>query len=379
MEDMFKVRGTLKNPSGGALPELLLVIVDEDAMDEDDLLGLGMIEPDGAFKLSFLGSEFRQDAFEMESTPDLKLIVSAKFDGTFKPIFVRSFGDVDWDGGEADLGAIPLAGVNFASLKPIPDVEAIPGVTRRAERLEIDSAMARECIAEVGPIVERLTGWRGLLDGLKGDVGCSLSSYMLREAFAAEGIDPTSTSARLNKKLTELLAAPGAGCALYDPHVHTVIINRSIMKHVGIEALKVICGHELVHVGQFKHTPGLKAYNLAQLRTMLSAEVDMKELPLQASYMIELEGYAHYIEQDFLKKRYYPMSAMIYHASTFEHMIQAVLKASMDEVGTAQAAKANQYSEGIERYRARQVGDQPGRFSMDVGKLYKGAAFVPQG
>lgn len=370
MEDLFTLKGTFTHPSGH-LPELLLAIVDEDAMDEDDLLGLGIVGPEGAFSVSFLGSEFRQDAFEMEETPDIKIVVSLKMDGAFKPVFVQVFDELDWSSRQADLGQIDLGRVNFQAPEPLADEEALPGVNKRAKRLDIDDAMVRECVTEVAPIVEHLTGWRGLLDGLKIEVADSLAPYMMRETLRAQGKEPSSAEARITAALADLVQAPGAGCALYDPHIHTLVVNRSIMEQAGLDALKIMCGHELVHVGQFKNTPGLTAHNLHHLQAMGTTMINasQEEFATVGAYMIELEGYAKYIESDFLHKKFYSMATLMYHASVFEQLVQALLTSLSEGVSADQNAKANQYSEGLERYRKRQVGEIPARFELDVASL----------
>jgi len=378
MSDTFWLQGRLCDAQGSAAPGLFLAIVDQDMLDEDDLIGLGKTRDDGSFELSFRGSEFRQDFLESEATPDLYVVASIMIDGALKAIFQRSFPAIRWSSGRADLGDITMEGVDLAQPTPLPGVDATPGYKKRAARLDIDNALVAHCTAEVAPIVEQLTGWRGLLDGLKFEVADSLAPYMLREAMAAEGVAAGSMEAKFASFFMDLAAGPGAGCAMYDPHIHTIIINETIMGQVGIEALKIICGHELVHVGQFKHTPGLKAYNLAHLRSMSldPAKVDHEELAKRAAYMLELEGYAKYIEADFLQKQYYPLGLMSYHASTWEQILRALMAMTVDGTEEGREVKASQYTDGLARYRSRQIGDQPARFQLDIRSLYRGEEFA---
>jgi hypothetical protein len=379
MDNIFKLKGTLKSAEGEAAPGLLVAIVDEDALDDDDLIGVGKTDAAGSFHLSFLGSEFRQDALEVEETPDIKIVVSAFLDGTAKAIFQRSFPDLSWATREVDLGEIVLDGVNLREPVPLPDVAPAPGADKRAAHLHIDDELVRYCLAEVAPLVERLTGWSNLLEGLKVEVAPSLAPTMIREPLIGAGKDPTDLAAKMTAFVTDLMQGPGAGCALYDAHTHTVIFNSSILEQVNLEGLKVMCGHELVHVGQFKYTPGLREYNLAHLRGMIAgaATETPEESTRKMAYMTELEGYAKYIESDFLQDRFYPLALLVYNPSITENVVRAILAAAAPEPVDPKASKAAQYLDGRELYRKRQQGDAPARFQMDVATLYNGAAFAP--
>ena len=379
MDDLFRLKGTLTGSAGKALPGLLVAIVDEDELDGDDLIGVGTTDAAGSFHLSFLGSEFRQDALEIEETPDLKIVVSTLIEGVFKPIFQRSFPDLSWETRQVDLGEVVLEGVNTEQPVPLVDVVPAPGVDKRAAHLHLDNDLVRYCLAEVAPLVERLTGWSNLLDDLAVEVAPSLAPYMLREPLIGAGRDPTGLGAKVTAFVTDFVQGPGAGCALYDAHTHTIIFNSSLLSQVNLEGLKVMCGHELVHVGQFKNTPGLREYNLAHLRGMIAdaenedAEVARKKM----AYMVELEGYAKYIESDFLQDRFYRMALLVYNPSITENVIRAILAAAVPEPVNPKDSKAAQYLEGRELYRKRQEGDMPARFEMDVSTLYGGAAFAP--
>ncbi|MCP4442934.1 MAG: hypothetical protein GY810_28850 [Aureispira sp.] len=380
MEDIFKLKGKLLDTKQNKLANYFVAIADDDWLDGDDLIGLGATDENGEFKVSFLGSEFRQDMFEDEAFPDVVIVVSAMFGKERKAIFTKTFADLKWEGKTAGLGDIILEGVDLENPKALDGVEAIPGGNKRGERLDIDDDMVRNCLVEVAPIVEHLTGWKGLLDDLKVEVADSLAPYMLRESLIADGIDPNSATAKFSAFFADFAQGPGAGCGLYDPHIHTLVINRKIMSQVGIEGLKIICGHELVHVGQYKYTPGLKAYNLNHLRSMSvnPESFDPEEAQAKAAYMIELEGYAKYIEEDFLHQKYYKLALLNYHASITEKIIQALVSMAMGSAKTeaSKKAKANQYTEGLERYRKRQVGDRPAAFELDVASLPGGEAFV---
>lgn len=378
-ESIFNLQGRMVDASGAGIGGLFLAIVDEDDLDEDDLLGLGKTREDGTFNLTFLGSEFRQDAFEMEATPDIKIVVSVLVDNVYKPIFIRGFANLGWGwgGGRVDLGDIMVHGYDPNTPRILEGVEALPGYEKTSSRLEIDDDMLRYCLAEVAPLVEKLTGWRNLLDGLEVAVADGTSSYSMRDSLVAQGIDPGSFNARLLTFFADHLLAPGMGCALYDPGTHTVVCNRSVMHQVGLDALKVIMGHELVHVGQYKHTPGLKAYVKATLIDLATRpQVDPDEARAKLRYNTELEGYARYIEEDFLRKDHYPMATLFYHASFTDRLLHGLVGLLSPDTNDATATKLAQYVDGLELYRKRQVGTTPVRFHFEVSSLPGGDAFV---
>ncbi len=378
MENVFNLKGVLKNTSNHVVPNAFLAIVDDDFL-YDDLIGIGTTDAEGKFSLSFLQSEFCQDAFDIEKTPDIRIIVSSMFGSVRKTIFERAFPKLDWSNNQnVDLGDIIMEGVDVANPIPIEKVDPLPGYKKRAKRLNINNEMVAYCLAEVAPLIEKFTGWHNLLDGLKVEVVDNLAPIMLREIFVGLGKDANSTETAFSNFFSNYSQGAEAGCALYDPHIHTIAINKSIMEQVGIDALKVICGHELVHVGQMKYTLGLKAYNLHHLRSLGAnpETIDIEKAQAQGSYITELEGYAQYIQVDFLQKYYYRMVNLTYHASTFEKIMQGFIASSKGGSKAEVEAKTQQSVQGLEIYRKRQVGDAPVRFEFDVATLPGGEAFV---
>ena len=374
MDDIFTLKGTLTDTSGRPVPDLFLVIVDEDELDEDDLIAVGTTDEEGRFKVSFLESEFQQDMLEFEDEPDIKIIVSAKFDGIYKAIFERGFPDLDWDwtgGGEVDLGEIPLVGVDLDNPVPIDGTELLPGFERRSVRLDIDDELVRYCLAEVAPIVEHLTGWKDLLDGLNVEITDSLGAWLMKDSFAQQGVDPDSFEADIQAFVADYSLKAGSGTAMYDPNTHTMVVQRKVAEQSGLEGFKLVCGHELVHVGQHKYTPGLTEHNRAQQQWLAAnpGEVGSAEVTERMAYMTEIEGYASYIENDFLNKKFYKMAVLTYHDSFCQKMIRGLFSVVSGDVDKARDSKHNQYIEGIERYRRRQIGDHPARFELDVESL----------
>lgn len=381
MDDIFTLKGRLLDAHGHKAPNVFLAIIDEDDLDDDDLIAIGATDDEGRFEVSFLTSEFRQDTLEFEDTPDIKIVVSAMIGDTRKAVFARSFPDLDWNwsgGGEVDLGDITLTGVDLKAPTALEGVEAIPGFDRRAVRLEIDDELVSACLAEVAPIVEKLTGWPNLLDDLKIEVVDSLAPFMIKDHLAHEGIDPESLEADILEFVTEYSMQAGAGTAMYDAHTHTMLVQRQVAEQSSLEGFKLVCGHELVHVGQHKYTPGLKAYGRAQQlwSTANPDKVHTEEGRKRMAYMTQIEGYASYIELEFLNKQYYRMALLSYKDTFCQRMLRALFSASSGEVDQNREAKASQYVNGLDYYIKRQNGSLPARFDLDVASLFGGAEFV---
>jgi hypothetical protein len=198
MEGHFTLRGQLLDHRGVGTAGVFVAVVDEDLLDEDDLIGLGKADDEGRFSITFTKAEFEQDFMEMEWHPDIKIVASVMVDDALVAVYEKRFPGLSWSARAADLGEVRLDGV--------------------------------------APIVEQLTGWRGLLDGLKVEVADSLAPTMLRESFAQAGTDPDSWEAKLSSFFLDFAQGPGAGCALYDPYIHTLVINRTLMEQTNLGA-----------------------------------------------------------------------------------------------------------------------------------------------
>jgi len=377
--DTFSVRGRLVGGSGAPLANTFLALIDFDLLDEDDLLGIGTTDDDGRFALSFLRSEFQQDWFEDERTPGLALIASATIDGAHKPVARRDYPGLAWGDGTGDLGDVRLPEFDADPLVFL-DGSPTPGFDKRAVRLTLEEPLLRHCLAEVAPLVERYTGWTDLVDdSLTLDVRDGLAAYSLAPQFAEAGIDPDGVMAKVMTFMAEYGQASGAGCALYDPGTHTIAVNRTVMEQVNLEGLKSFLGHELVHLGQFKYTPGLREYHAANVGglDLDPDKVDLEELQQRFSYMTAMEGYAVYIQTDFLQDRHYRMATYPYHQSWLDAALRAIVAAVTPNAEATQDAKADQYTDGRELYRGAQQGDAPARWAFDVASLPGGDEFVP--
>ena len=388
MDGLFKVSGRFKDSAGKPIANLLVILFDEDDFDADDLIGAGAVGSDGGFRMTFARGEFEQDTLEYEETPDLKVVAALVGDQAMKPVFARAFEDLKWERGEADLGDLIIE--NFNPDKPVYlEGVKLPDADRYVTRLEITDAMLQECFAEIVPLVERHTGWKDLARGLKVQGMDSLAPIILRDVLEQKGAADGSFEALIYQTLADHGGGFAAAGGLYDPPTDTIYINRSSMQQNGIEFLKVILAHELVHAGQFRNTPGLAAYARDYQRRMVGlagATTSGPSLLERRQFMVEVEGYATYIERDFIRKHHYRMALADVHTSLLESaslvfawLASLGLGISLPEPPPEATIedKLKQYEEGVTLYRSRAKGDQPARWEVTVASLPGGAAFAP--
>ena len=79
--------------------------------------------------------------------------------------------------------------------------------------------------------------------------------------------------------------------------------------------------------------------------------------------MTEFEGYAQYIQTDFLQK-HYNIATFFPHYSAFQVVIYRIIKMFIPEFDKFFKVKLDQYSEGLEKYRKRQSHKHPTDFIL---------------
>ena len=370
--EIFEVIGQVTSKRGFAIHNLRVAVVDQDMMFHD-LIGVGFTDKNGEFQLSFTRSEFNQDAFENEEVPDLMLICSVWDDDRFKVVHQHTCGELAFKDGSEDLGTVVIDSWDEAP-RFIEGADPSPGLTKRVARLDITEPLVSHCLAEVAPLVEELTGWPDLLADLKVDITDDISPYFrkLTEEVLGE-------STWVSRQLDRLLAWSSSVMALYDPTSHTIAINRSRMaRYTNLDGFKVILGHELVHVGQFKQHPELIKLYRAQLDWIRELLEESEELDVAAvqeavgrsefqARMSELEGYAYYIQRDYLERRYH-MATWFEHASLFEGLFQGAIKFLVPGMQGGNDLKLTQYESGSQAYRSLRGGgeDKPVPFSIGI-------------
>lgn len=360
MEDIFYLQGEVVTARGNAIRNLRVAVVDKD-LAFDDLLGVGITDERGAFRISFTSSEFRQQPFEREQTPDIYLVFSAYDDGVYKSVARKNFYQLTFPGGVEDLGEIRLE--EWGDGPPeLPEQNPTPGY-RVVNRLNLSDELVAHCLEEVTPLVEHLTGWTGLLDDVEVRIATDVGEIMAEVMARAGMSEPTFLDRAFWRNISLAFAA------LYEPISKTVLVNSSAARKQNLDSLKVILGHELVHVGQFKYSPGLEDEYISHLRTIkeIVSRTDLSEMmelvrdPKVQLHMYRIEGYAAYIQEDFLEN-YYNCATHFYSESYLSSLFTRVVMKYFPEIREMVEKKLNQYSEGKEIYVARADGGRPARF-----------------
>jgi len=306
-ERVYTITGRVLDAEGESWAGVSVAVVDKDKY-RDDLLGVGPTDGDGRFRLSFTESEFRQDLFETEETPDIYLVLSLTSGSRHRAVGRFEFFELEFESTCIDLGDVSVACTRESPVF-MEKQSPMPG-HRVANRLELTDSLVRYCVDEVGPLVESYTGWSHLADNVVFVIVDDMVAC-LKETLEEAGFDQLDgTIGRLALK-----AMASDITVLFEPFSRNVFINAGNARKQNFDAFKIILGHELVHVGQFLHHPELLEKQRAHLKQLWNFE-DMVEEGTRpkwqdeeglAEYIENLEGYAYYIQHDFLQKRY-PMA-----------------------------------------------------------------------
>lgn len=366
---VFLLRGSLQRPDGSPLSGFRVAIVDRDEDSEDDLLGVGFTDEEGAFRLSFTRTEFNQEPDEREATPDLYAVISTFSVFCYRAIAIHDITTASFDD-EGTLNLDPII------VTPHPDgflkgIDTTPGYPKPITRLDIDNALVEHCLKEVCPLIESLTGWSGLLNDLTVEIVPNLDErwhQLVDEIEQDRDAVPKDTVQHVIKHATGMTAA-------YDPFDDTLLINATWLENYNLDALKVIIGHELVHVGQYRHTPGLLAQHRAYATLISRLKRSLSEVArLEASrriqqspwqrYLKQIEGYATHIQQDHLE-RHYNLATFFPTPSPIVQLFDDALKRLCPQEAQFREARKAHYEEGLEQVRKLAAAqDGPLRFEL---------------
>jgi hypothetical protein len=364
MDRIFSLTGAVVDNRQNKIPNLRLAIVDRDPVI-DDLIGVGFTDENGQFRISFTTSEFNQEWFESENKPDIYIVFSGYFDGEYRAIFRKDFSSLKFESLSEDLGTVVIDTWDDAP-EILIGVDPTPGYEKNINRLQVDNELVRHCLNEVTPLVENLTGWSDLLEGLSVDVTDNFENHM-SELVDRAGMTPDPNVLKMFSKIIF-----NSILALCDPLSNKLIVNKTKTSKLNLDALKVTMGHELVHVGQFKYHPVLITENEKSwewLKDILEKDQSMslKELidKIQSSpfnnQLTRIEGYAYYIQKDFLE-RHYNCATFFLHRSFFEIILGTILKKFFPELESLADLKTNQYLEGRNIFLDRREGNYPAAF-----------------
>lgn len=313
---IFTVRGRIAWSDGTPASGAYVAIVDADP-DLDDLLGAGATEVDGSFRLSFTAEAFNQEALEAETAPDLYIVVSlpSRLAGAgpavLEPALRRDFGKLAFANAarEEDLGTVVIPPPSLsAPLGGGLPLRVAPGRGKIVKRLRLDDELVDIAAREIAPIVEGLTGWSGLRDGVEIRI---VDAYRderrdrIRRELGRNDLD-RSQLALIEANANECDAAVVAS---WHPEESVILLNRTLIEEQPFDFLRVTIGHELVHVGQTRLVPSLAERLLRSRVEHWRMLLEGNELPRAQMrdvlhLLTNLEGYAHYIETRWLRRLY---------------------------------------------------------------------------
>ncbi len=184
---IFRLRGRVAWADGSPAEGVFTAIVDADP-DFDDGIAIGRTNEEGAFAVSFLEEAFRQEPREAEHVPDIYIVVSLPHPTGAQPVLREHFVALFFDG-EEDVGTLTLPLRKGESPPRNPGWRAFPGESKRARRVHLDDELVMLVAEDIAPQVERLTGWPGLLDGVRFEVLETLAGLERKQMARSLGRD----------------------------------------------------------------------------------------------------------------------------------------------------------------------------------------------
>ncbi len=381
---LFTLRGRIAYRDDTSAVGAHVAVVDEDP-DLDDLIGVGTTAADGSFRLSFTTDAFNQEPAEKEDRPDIYLVISLEHEETLVPVLRRDFGKLAFANAalEEDLGTTTLPlGLGEKPLRL--SMRVAPGRGRIVKRTRLDDAIVQAAAREVAPLVERLTGWSGLLDGLRIEIVDDLAGALQSHIAHVSG------RTDLGERERALLALATLGCsstlAFWDDAANVVHLHRSALETQNLDYLKVAIGHELVHVGQSRHHPELDVIHARHARTIVEHLFARRRPSIETvrerhGLMANIEGYAAYIERRYLRA-IYTHSRLIplltveaderFRELTLARMLERFQLPPIETPPAAELAardaytKGSQYESGMAAYVARTEGEHPAPFDPEL-------------
>jgi hypothetical protein len=387
---LFTLRGRIAFRDGTSAAGVRVAVVDEDP-DLDDLLGVGTTAADGTFRLSFTTDAFNQEKGEKEDRPDIYLVISLMQQDAFKQhetlvtVLRRDFGKLAFANAamEEDLGTTTLPldqGENPVALAS----RVAPGRAKIVKRTRLDDTIVQAAAREVAPLVERLTGWSGLLDGLRIDIVDDPARDLRAQLAQFSG------RSDLDERELAIFALATLGCsstiATWDTAANVMRLYRPALETQNLDYLKVAIGHELVHVGQTRHHPELDALKARHARAVAEALLACRLTPIETArevhaLMANIEGYAAYIERRYLRVAYTHSEEIPrivdeadehFRALTLARTLTRLRVPPMQSPPEAERAerdaysKASQYDSGMAAYVARTDGEHPVPFDPEL-------------
>lgn len=376
MTRIHRVRGRVTFHGGTPVIDALVVIADADAVC-DDVIALGRTDIGGRFRVSFAPEAFNQELFEQERHPDLYVVVLRKGSGGWVPVHRFDFSPSD--AYDRDLGQLELpvrwdAPIRRAGQRILPRT-----LVKRAVRVRVTEELLADAVSEMAGRVGQLTGWTDLARDLRVELVDDMDRRIVDDTarrFEGGVEDPVRRG---------ILAASqrNRAAGLYNPTEHRIFVHRGWVQAQGVDGLRMLLGHELVHVGQFRNHPQLVDSWLEMGRRhweaipLIWAAQDghgehlpavIQQLRDQFPITANIEGYALYIEHGFLR-------AVDNCAGPMPHLplwergwmaMRAIIAASNPSALPKELLRSTGGAAGREAYQKRQAGARPAAFDPDM-------------
>jgi hypothetical protein len=201
-------------------------------------------------------------------------------------------------------------------LEPAPAALArtplFPGSAKRARRMQLDPALLATAVADMVPRVEALTGWAGLGEGLALRIDDGLGEALVQSnvklgVFQAPATLGDRLAGQAKSAFLTRWTRLCGNLAAHVPELSAVVVDGPRIETQGYDGLRAILGHELVHVGQHRYHPELRAETGRLVRLLqqddLAEAARAEATRALGSLRANLEGYAAYIEDGFVRRQ----------------------------------------------------------------------------
>ncbi len=295
----FDLRGEVRFSSGHPAGVVLIAAVASLPGEPPILLAAGVAYNN--VSVSFTREAFAPDVARgvPVAIPDIHLVVSVENrDGTdLVPVLRHAVSRQQILDGKLGTIVVPLKKGD----RPVTPrgLERIPSATSARKRLHLDDELLGIVSLLSEYSVSELTGWNGLLAGVRIEIVDDFAAPLRRRVEALLG------RTTFDERENELIEYSGRSLQAYgfwDPLHSVVFLNRGLLEQQSLGFLFLTLGHELVHVGQTKNHPELELEwrtHAAELwRLFLSGKPASKEMNETVfGVMANIEGYADYIER----------------------------------------------------------------------------------
>ncbi len=336
---VYTLSGRAIDLDGRPLEDIPLLVIGRPDAERCPLVARGHTGPGGTIALSFTRQGLTQGTDPPRVRPRLTLLFlpPGEHEG---PVMHSQRVDVS----ESDPFHFAAADVQLRWREGAPvDAPLLrdwpPPFVQGQRRLLLDHALAGHALDEVAPLVARATGDARLLEGVHlelveqldgdGPVGVKMGGEGLLGRLVGRGL---------------LSAFHHDASAMFRPRTRAIVVHRPVVEQNGLDNLKIVLGHELVHASQWRTHPELD-----------KAHAGDGERALRVS--ANVEGHAYFIERHVLSRRY-PLGGdmALAPSRTTSPLDRVMSRLARDQVTASQTGQSRRWeliARAIDIYRER--------------------------